>query len=55
MNKNIYGLLIGSGFGIIYSSAFTNYDINMRRIGLIVGIVVYTLGIIKTRDLKNKS
>lgn len=55
MNKIFYGILMGSGFGIVYSSAFVDAKIIVRYIGLVLGFFLYTFGVIKLRDAKNKT
>lgn len=46
---------MGSGFGIMYSSAFMDAETNHRYVGLVFGLVLYTFGVIKLRDVKNKN
>lgn len=55
MKRIFYGLLMGSGFGIVFSSAFVQTETDVRIFGIALGFILYTFGVIKLRNAKRKA
>ena len=55
MNKVLYGLLMGAGFGIVFSIVFADFETSISYVGIVLGFLLYSVGLIKLRDAKTMS